>query len=1117
MSVGQLLADLANRGVHVWRDGDRLRFRAPDGAALDDGLLETLRSRRDAIFDLLAAVGPAAASRPIVKAPEGAAVRCSHAQERFLFSAELEGSSGTYQLNAGFRIRGALDAAALERSIADLVRRHDGLRSRFTPDAAGFVIETTDWTPALQIVDFTGSEDDLLRALGREAPIEFDLRRGPHLAARLFRLAADHCVLFIAMHHIVSDGGSIAVMAREIHALYAWRTGAAPDPPPEPLLQYRDFAFSERSGGDGAEAESLAFWKDDLASAPAVLALPADRPRPARRLPSGASIALAFEPSLLQRLEEVRIARRLTHFQIVTAALALMLHKYSGQSSLVIGTPWRNRERPGAEDIIGPLLNLLPIHLRFETAATIGGLLAETRARTLAAMAHGGVAFERIVSHLRPERSASYTPVFQVMCAVETTPVEAAQLPGLSVEPLDLPNDAARYDLALVLQHSGGALRGALKYDRALFDEATAVRLARHFRSALRLVLGDPSLPLARAQLMDDAERAQMLVAWNATERAYPLHRTLVDAFADAAAAAPERIAVECEGRSLSYSALDAWSNRLAHRLRGIGVGRGDFVGIAMARSLEMVVAILAILKAGAAYVPVDSDHPPERRLWVLRDAGVKAVIGPDHIAGLGVPQLAVGDPQEHDRPATAVDSRPHPQDACYVIYTSGSTGLPKGVITDHAAIANNLYWMNDEWPLTADDAVLFKSSPGFDVSVKEILWPLIAGARLVVARQGGQGDPEYLCDLIRSRRVSVAHMVPTMLDFFLRHETASNLPNLRIVMCGGETLTPALRARFHQAFDALLLHLYGPTEAAIAVTGYAIAPHHAEAARLPLGRPMPNCRIYVLDSAQQPVPVGVAGELCIAGVPLARGYLARPDLTAEKFVPDPFAAGPGTRLYRTGDLARWRADGQLEYLGRIDRQIKVRGFRIEPGEIEAALRAQPGIDDALVVAREHSLLAYVASRASDLPTDAIQQTLRARFPAFMVPASFVVVPEFPRNMNGKIDQAALPEHSAPSAPQAGAAPRGALEEQVAHIWCDLLGLESADRDENFFDLGGHSLLVLQLQARLRDELGHAVSVADLFLWPTVAGLVAHISQSKLRRATRWLKRTFSLGRGFGS
>jgi amino acid adenylation domain-containing protein len=634
----------------------------------------------------------------------------------------------------------------------------------------------------------------------------------------------------------------------------------------------------------------------------------------------------------------------------------------------------------------------------------------------------------------------------------------------------------------------------------------------------VKLVLFDPGKPIARVQLMSPAERDHLLRDWNQTDRAFPLDRTLVDYFRDSVAASPERIAIEADGRSLTYRELDRWANRVANRLLAVGVGVDDIVGITLGRSLELVVAILGVLKSGAAFLPIDAHHPPERRRWMLENAAVKAVIGP---SSLSAARVEVGSDEEELELSDDPGWRALPESACYVIYTSGSTGLPKGVIVDHRAIANNLLWMNDEWPLAADDAVLFKSSPGFDVSVKEILWPLIAGARLVVAPDGVSADPHRLFRMIRDSRISVIHMVPTMLDYFLRDESVAKCGHLRIVMCGGEALSPALRARFHQVFDAVLLHLYGPTEAAIAVTGYAISAGHAEVERLPLGRPMPNCRLYVLDRWLAPVPIGVSGELFIGGIPLARGYLGRADLTAEKFIPDAFSGIAGSRLYRTGDLARWRSDGQVEYLGRIDRQIKLGGLRIEPGEIEAAIRAQNDVDDALVLVREangaSALVAYVASRSPGLSAEILQRDLRARLPAFMIPAPVIILPVFPTNINGKVDVAALPPTDAMPVRHAADPPRGALEEHVARCWCCVLNLDAVGRDEDFFELGGHSLMILQLQSRLRHDLGISTRVVDLFLHSTVASLAAHLNESKIGRARRWLKRISRLGRGSAS
>jgi amino acid adenylation domain-containing protein len=735
------------------------------------------------------------------------------------------------------------------------------------------------------------------------------------------------------------------------------------------------------------------------------------------------------------------------------------------------------------------------------------------RERTIAAIKHGAVPFERIVAHICQQRSTAYTPIFQVMCSIDTNPRDPLRVGDLTIEPLELSDEAPRYDLAIVLQQNASIYRGAMKYDRALFDEATIERMVSHFISAVEVLLGDPAVPVSRSQLIDSAERHRLLVEWNATARPYPVERTLVNLFHESAAAWPNRVAVECDGTSLTYRELNDWANCVADELFAASVKMDEIVGITLDRSLELVVAILAVLKCGAAYLPIEARHPLDRRNWMLENAGVKLVIG---TSGTSARHIQVEKKPHQQKAMRSPQVLPLEDSACYVIYTSGTSGSPKAVVVTHRAITNNLLWMNCEWPLTANDALLFKSSSGFDVSVKEIFWPLIAGAKLVIAPPGAPSDPELLSRIIRENRISVVHMVPTMLDFFLQHEATVDSKNLRIVMCGGEALTATLRERFHKLFGATLFHLYGPTEAAIAVTCYEISPQqHLE--RLPLGKPMPNCRIYVLDRFLQPVPIGVPGELCIAGIPLARGYVGNPDLTALKFVPDPFSATPGSRMYRTGDLGKWRSDGQLEYLGRIDRQIKLGGFRIEPAEVEAAIRAQTGVDDALVVVRENglqkSLVAYVASQSPDISTSGIQQAIRAVLPAFMVPAQFIIVPAFPTNLNGKTDISALPPSDFLAPRWSPNPPHGELEAKIARIWCQVLNVERVGRDEDFFELGGHSLLILRLQAQMREDLGYTVSVANLLLNSTVASLAAHISESPVLKGTRWLKRIFETGR----
>jgi len=1102
VTAGDLLAELGRRGVRLWKAGDGLRYSAPSADALTDDLRSAVRDRRAELLALLATVEVGDGDAAIPPAPAGAPIPCSFAQERFLFLDELEGASETYNLSAAFRITGRLDASALEAAIRDLVGRHAVLRARFVRRADGFVAAPSAWTPALELVEPIADDEALTARMLREHARPFDVANGPHLRTVLFRHGEERATLLVTMHHIVSDGGSIRLFAGELQALYAWRIGAAAAPPPEPVRQYGDFAHWERTThGEAEMAAGLAFWAEELAGAPPLLQLPSDRPRAAVRGRRAGSVPLVLGASARRRLDEAARRERMTHFQLVTSAWALLLHEYSHQSALVVGTPWSNRARAGSEGVIGPLMNVLPLHLRIDRRGTVRQLMEEVQARTLAAVRHGEVPFERIVQAVRPERSPAYTPIFQAMCAVEQTPWNALVLPGLSIEQLALPDDAARYDLALIVRYDADGVVGLLKYDGALFAPATAARMARHFEAALAYVTSAPSTPLRAVSLLT-AEERDALAAWNRSERAHPLDRTVVELFEAQVRRAPARVAVELADRTLTYEALNAWANRLAHALRAAGVGCDDLVAITLDRSIEMVVAVVGVLKAGAAYVPIDPDYPAERRAWMLDDARPKAVVVAGAPPPTGSHHLRVDDPGGLARfPASDPDPSAPADAAAYVIYTSGSTGRPKGTVTSHRALANNLLWMNDEWPLAADDALLLKSSFSFDVSVKEILWPLIAGARLVVARPGGHRDPEYLLEAIDRHAITVVHMVPTMLDYFLRHDAPASGRSLRIVMCGGEALTPALRRRFHARFDATLLHLYGPTEAAIAVTGHAVSPAHPDVERIPLGRPMANCRLHVLAcDGVGPVPIGVAGELCIAGTPLARGYLGRPDLTAERFVPDPYAAEPGGRLYRTGDLARWGADGRLEYVARIDRQVKVRGFRIEPGEIEAAIRTHPGVEDALVVARDaagaDALVAYVVAPTASVSADAVRQGLRAHLPAFMVPGRLTVVRALPFGPNGKIDLDALPM-PAEVAAHRGGRPATELERAVSRIWCELLGVERVERHDNFFDAGGHSMLVLRLQERLRQELGRSLSVTELFLCPTVATLAARLGGSE--------------------
>ncbi|HET7461931.1 MAG TPA: amino acid adenylation domain-containing protein, partial [Longimicrobium sp.] len=1055
---------------------------------------------------------------PIEPVDRAGPLALSFAQRRLWFLEQL-GSAGTaYHIPAGLRLRGELDRGALVRALDRIVARHEALRTTFVQ---------ADGEPAQRIApgsesrfhlldhdlaDHPGAESELRRLMTEEAAAPFDLRRGPLIRGRLVRLAGDDHVLAVTMHHIVSDGWSIGVLTRELSALYAAFGRGDADPLPALPVQYADYAAWQRRWVEGDVLQrQTEYWRTTLTGAPELLELPADRPRPARQDHAGAAIGVELDEALTAGLKALGRRHGTTLFMTLLAGWAAVLSRLSGQDDVVVGTPAANRGRAEIEGLIGFFVNTLALRLELSDAPTVAQLLAHVKERALAAQQHQDIPFEQVVEVVQPARSLAHTPLFQVMFSWQSAAGGELELPGLRLAPARVSGQVtAKFDLSLSLAEVDGRVVGGVDYATALYDRETVERWLGYLRRALEAMVAEDGAGVELLPLLDAEERRQVVETWNATATAYPDDVCIHEAFEAQAALAPDVVAVALGGDRLTYAELNARSNRLAHHLRGLGVGPDVRVAVCAERSLEMVVALLAVLKAGGAYVPLDPAYPGERLRYMLADSAPAVLLTQETLAGrfdaLRAPVIAL------DRDAPSWSGQPvtdpargglTPDHLAYVIYTSGSTGLPKGVMNAHRGVVNRLLWMQDAYPLERHDAVLQKTTYAFDVSVWEFFWTLGVGARLVMARPEGHRDPGYLAATIRGEGITTVHFVPSMLQHFVEHPEAGACTGLRRVVCSGEALPPALVGHFHRRLPGVeLYNLYGPTEAAVDVTAWRCEPaRDAAAARVPLGRPVSNTRLYVLDRAGRPAPAGVAGELYIGGVQVARGYHARPALTAERFVPDPFG-GPGARLYRTGDLGRWRADGTLEYLGRTDHQVKVRGFRIEPGEIEARLAEHPRVRGVAVVAREDTpgdqrLVAYYEA-AEALEAEALKEHLAGALPEHMVPAAYVRLDALPLTPSGKLDRRALP------APDGGAytrrvyaAPLGEVEEALAEIWAEVLGVERVGRHDHFFELGGHSLLAVTLVERMRRRGLHA-EVGTLFTTPTLAALAAAVGAESL-------------------
>ncbi|HEX2079484.1 MAG TPA: amino acid adenylation domain-containing protein, partial [Longimicrobium sp.] len=1083
-------------------------------------LLAGLSPEKRRLLELRMQVARAQAAGPVLAPrPRGGALPLSFAQQRLWVLDRLDPGTAAFNLLRPLRLRGALDVAALERAIDALRARHESLRTTFAEGEDGTPVQVIHpfASAALEVEDLSAlAPQEREAAVGervhRDANTGFDLVAGPLFRARLLRLGSDEHVLLLALHHVIADGWSLGILARELGALYAAFQAGAPDPLPALPVQYADYALWQREHLSGDTlAKQLAFWRGALAGAPPALELPADRPRPPAERHRGRVVRDRMEPALGARVRALAQAEGATPFHVLLAGLRVVLSRWSGQEDVVIGTPVAGRARSETEGLIGFFVNTLPLRGAVRADDSFRALLRREKDAALAAFDHQDLPFERIVEELRIPRDLSRNPVFQVSLMLQNARVEAMHLAGVEIAPLEVEYDSARFDLAFDLyEEDDGGVRVETEYATDLFEHATVGRMVAHLKRLLSDAAAAPDAPVSRLPLLGEDERAAVVERWNATARDWPfipVHRR----FAEQAARTPDAVAVEGVDGALTYAELDALSTGVAAALRARGAGRGTLVAVCAERSARMAAALLGVLRAGAAYLPLDPEYPAERLAYMLEDSGARLLLTEralsERLDSAALPLSARSSCGEGaggrgptglvllDEIAPAdragADAAVNAEDLAYVIYTSGSTGRPKGVMVRHGGVSSFLRSMAEAPGLRADDTLLVVTTIAFDISVLELFLPLSLGARSVVATREQAADPTLLAALVARSGATVMQATPATWAMLLASGWTPR-PGMRL-LSGGEAL-PRTVADALLGAGAELWNLYGPTETTI---WSATAPVPAEGA-IPLGQAIANTTLYVLDPAGSPAPLGVPGELFIGGTGVARGYLNRPGLTAERFVPDPFGA-PGSRLYRTGDRVRRRADGALEFLGRADFQVKLRGFRIELGEIEAALRAHPGVGGAAALVREETgdarLVAYVVASDPDAPPAGpeLRAFLRERLPEYMVPSAFVALDAFPLTPNGKVDRRALPAPDAQAAERPFTPPRTPREQALAGIWREVLRRERIGLDDDFFELGGHSLLAAQVLSRVRRELGVELPLRALFEASTLRALAERL------------------------
>ena len=1105
-SISELLNNLHSLDVKIWVDGNTLRYSAPKETLTPD-LLNQLRERKAEILAFLQKNNTAANSNltPILPVRRDKNLPLSFAQQRLWFLEQFEPNGSTYCIASVYRLTKALNVSALEQSLNELVRRHEILRTTFsTVDGQPVQVispETPLTLPLINLLELPPNqrEAEARRQATQEAQHPFDLAQGPLFRAKLLRLTEQEHILLLNMHHIICDGWSFDVSFQELAALYEAFANNKPSPLPKLPIQYADFTVWQRDWFQGDVIKSqIDYWRQQLSGELSVLQLPTDYPRPPVKTSQGSHQSLELPQDLTKALKALSQQEGVTLFMTLLATFQTLLSRYSAQSDIVVGTPIANRNQVETERLIGFFVNTLVLRTDLSGNPSFRELLGRVRKVALEAYAHQDLPFEKLLEELQPERDQSRTPLFQVMFAFQKASRQALELPGLTVTPLKVHTGTAKFDLTLELQEMSEDIRGQFEYNTDLFDSATIAQMACHFQTLLEGIVADPEQRLSNLPLLTLTEQHQLLVEWNDTQADYPNNTCIHQLFEAQVEQTPDAVAVVFENKQLTYHELNCRANQVAHHLRSLGLGPDNLVGICVERSLEMVVGLLGILKAGGTYVPLDPAYPSKRLTFMLEDSRAPVLLTQQGVVALLPTSGTHIVYLDADSDAIARKSQSNPtsnvtgNNLAYTIYTSGSTGKPKGVQILHSAVVNFLTSMRRFPGLTDADTLLSLTTLSFDIAALEIFLPLSVGARLVMVSRSVANDGTQLLERLNDCDPTVMQATPATWRLLLSAGWSGS-PQMKI-LCGGEALSRELANQLLEK-GASLWNLYGPTEATIWSTLDRVDNTEGTVS---IGRPIANTQIYLLDEHLQPVPVGVPGELYIGGAGLARGYLNRPELTAQKFIANPLSHEPKARLYKTGDLARYRSDGNIEYLGRIDHQVKGRGFRIELGEIEAVLSQHPVVQQSVVIVREdipgnQQLVAYLVPHKEQAPPTAseLRHFLKQQLPEYMVPSAFVQLEALPLTPNGKIDRRVLPapDTTRPFGEKGYVAPQTPVEEMVAGIWAQVLAVKQISIHDNFFELGGHSLLATQLISRVRDTFNVEFPLRGLFESPTVASL----------------------------
>jgi len=1123
-STRNFIEFLRNKDINISVNGDRLRINGPASALTPEIKSRLAEQKSELITWLNNEPEGEITSTAIKHVSRDEDLPLSFSQQRLWILDKFDPGNPVYNIAEMLSLHGSLDITALQKSLSGVVRRHEILRTTFIEKNGQPVqVISPETDHKLTVMDLSRTPDDeqavaLEQLALKEARCPFRLDTGPLFRSLLVILDDSRYTLQFTIHHIIFDGWSFDVFYRELAGLYAaFKSGEQPALPAL-TTQYADFTCWQREYLQGETLKSqMSYWKEQLKDIPAALELPVSNPRPVRLSYHGTRLSREIPSELSTALSELSKREGVTLYMTLLTAFLVLLYRYTDQQDISIGTPIAGRNHEETDHLLGFFVNTLVIRGDLSGNPGFHSLLSRIRDVTLGAYSNQDLPFELLVEELQPKRDLSRTPFFQIMFAYQQSSTDVIHWQDLEVRRKSIDLNTSKFDLTLSIEKTVDGDIASWEFATELFDTTVIEGLQEHYLTLLKAITEDPGMHIRDYPLLTEKERRTYLFDWNDTAVPYPSAVTLHGLIEEQADKSPASAAVVFEGEQLSYRELNARANKLASYLRSMGAAPDVLIGICAERSFDMVTGLLAILKSGSAYVPLDPGHPEERLAYILEDAGIDILLTQSHLLD-SLPQCSCNtlcldtchqgiDANSEANPAAAAS----PDSLAYMIYTSGSTGTPKGVMVNHGGICNRLFWMQDEYPLDESDRILQKTSFSFDVSVWEFFWPLITGARLVLAHPDGHRDSAYLAKLIREEHITVLHFVPSMLRIFLE-ENGLDCGSLRTVICSGEALPCEVQQRFHSRIAANLHNLYGPTEASIDVTCWQCTPD-SQCRTVPIGRPIANTRIYILDDRLQPVPAGVPGELFIAGAGLARGYHNKPGLTASAFIPDPFSTTPGQRMYRSGDLARYRRDGVIEYLGRTDHQIKLRGYRIELGEIETTLTEHTEINNALVIAREDRpgdmrLVAYIIPTGNKLAVAGIRSRLRRKLPEYMIPAAFVSLDKYPLSANGKIDRRALPAPESispePDVTDSGdhVQPGDFIEYQLSEIWDEVLDSRwPVSIDSNFFDIGGHSLSAVKMIAQIKNIFGCEIPLASLFQSPTIEQLANVIRSNEYKSA----------------